>query len=65
MCVSMKRQLAALLFTHEHCVCFDFMVDLQLPTDIHDRLLDCTDKRPAILIQIVRCDRLATIASHV
>jgi hypothetical protein len=64
-CFVTRDQLATTLFTHEHRVCFDFVIDVQFPTDIHYHLLDCTGKRPGIPARIVRRDWLSTIAPHV
>ena len=58
-------QLIATLLTHEHCVRFDFVINFQLTTDVHNHLLDRTGEWPGILARIVRRDRLATIAPNV
>jgi len=64
-CFITRDQLAAILLTHKHCLRFDFVINIQITTDIHDHSLDCTGERPGILARIVPCDRLATITPHI
>ncbi len=64
-CFITRGQLAATLLTHEHRVCFDFVINVQFTTDIHDHLLDRAGERPGILARIVRRDWLATVSPHV
>src|SRR6266568_5817726 len=62
---STKSQIATMLLTHEHRVRFDFVINVHLPTDVHDHLLDCAGEWPGILAWIVLRDWLATIATNV